>query len=198
VRIGLLADAHSNAVCLDRAIGELRGRVDRIFLAGDAISAHRFSKDVIELIQAHDIEFIAGNHERDWLSPQGIRARQAATAADIDFIAAAPMRREFQAGKRRVLMVHGSPWPPYDEYLFPASPVIERLPELGADFVFLGHTHQPMIRRVGPTLVVNPGSVGDPRGPGTRGMVTYAVVDTDAQEAVIERFPWVPPGRSAI
>jgi putative phosphoesterase len=192
VRIGLLADAHSNALCLDRAIGELTGRVDSIFLAGDAISAHRFSKDVIELIQAHDIVFVAGNHERDWLSPQGVRARQAATPADIDFIAAAPRQREIQAGKRRVLMVHGSPWPPYDEYLFPASPKIEQMAGLGADFVFLGHTHQPMVRRVGPALVVNPGSVGDPRGPGTRGMATYAIVDTDAQEATIERFPWVP------
>jgi putative phosphoesterase len=192
VRIGLLADAHSNAVCLDRAIGELKGRVDSIFLAGDAISAHRFSKDVIELIQAHDIVFIAGNHERDWLSPQGIRAQRAATPADIDFIRAAPMRREIQAGKRRILMVHGSPWAPYDEYLFPASPKIEQMPELGADFVFLGHTHQPLVRRVGPTLVVNPGSVGDPRGPGTRGQATYAIVDTDAQEATIESFPWVP------
>jgi putative phosphoesterase len=193
MRIGLLADAHSNAICLERAINALKGRVDSIFLAGDAISAHRFSKDVIELIKAHDIAFIAGNHERDWLSPQGERARRAATQDDIDFIRAAPDKLEVTAGRRRVLMVHGSPWPPYNQYIFPESPLIEKMPELGADFVFLGHTHRPMVQRVNSTLVVNPGSIGDPRGPSTGGMVTYAIVDTEAREAEIEKLPWVPP-----
>jgi putative phosphoesterase len=196
LRIGLLADVHSNVDCLERAVSELTGHVDQIFLAGDAISAHRFSGEVMEIIQAHEIVWIAGNHERDWLSPQGIRARQKATPEEVKFIESAPARIEVKAGTRRVLMVHGSPWEPYNEYIMPTSPLIERMPELESDFVFLGHTHIPMVRPVNGTLVVNPGSLGDPRGPSTRGMATYAIVDTERREAEIKTFPWVPPRRS--
>jgi putative phosphoesterase len=195
MRIGLLADVHSNADCLERAVLELTGNVDQIFLAGDAISAHRFSREVMEIIQAHDMVYIAGNHERDWLSPQGARARQNATEAEVGFIASAPAQVEAKAGSRRILMVHGSPWEPYNEYIMPNSPLIERMPELESDFVFLGHTHVPMVRPVNGTLVVNPGSVGDPRGPATKGMATYAIVDTERRDAEIRTFPWVPPRR---
>jgi putative phosphoesterase len=196
MRIGLLADVHSNVDCLERAVSELTGNVDQIFLAGDAISAHRYSSEVMEIIKAHDIVYIAGNHERDWLSPQGIRARQKATPAEIAFIENAPAKIEMKAGTRRVLMVHGSPWEPYNEYIMPTSKLIDRMPELESDFVFLGHTHIPMVRPVNGTLVVNPGSVGDPRGPSTGGMATYAIVDTERREAEIRAFPWVPPRRS--
>jgi putative phosphoesterase len=195
MRIGLLADVHSNVDCLERAVGELTGQVDQIYLAGDAISAHRFSGEVMEIIRASEMVYIAGNHERDWLSPQGVRARQKATAAEIEFIESAPARIEAKAGSRRIIMVHGSPWEPYNEYITPSSGLIERMPELEADFVFLGHTHIPMVRPVNGTLVVNPGSVGDPRGPSTGGMATYAIVDTERREAEIRKFPWVPPRR---
>jgi len=33
----------------------------------------------------------------------------------------------------------------------------------GAALVVFGHSHQPAIRRIGPTLAVNPGSAGKPR-----------------------------------
>jgi putative phosphoesterase len=149
----------------------------------------------MEIIQAREIVYIAGNHERDWLSPRGVRARQSATPAQVKFIESAPSTIATKAGQRRILMVHGSPWEPYDEYIMPTSGLIERMPELGSDFVFLGHTHVPMVRPVNGTLVVNPGSVGDPRGPSTGGMATYAIVDTERREAEIRRFPWVPHRR---
>jgi len=34
---------------------------------------------------------------------------------------------------------------------------------MDADVVLLGHTHMPALRMVGDTLIVNPGSLGQPR-----------------------------------
>ncbi|MFD2138397.1 metallophosphoesterase family protein [Novosphingobium resinovorum] len=48
-----------------------------------------------------------------------------------------------------------------------------------------GHTHVPVVRRLGGTLVINPGSVGEGR-PEPRGFVrSCAVLDTATGEARI-------------
>ena len=88
-----------------------------------------------------------------------------------------------------MLVVHGSPWPPYGRYLDPESPEFDRAGELGADIVVLGHTHLPTARRVGRTLVVNPGSVGMSDQPCLGDQVSYAVVDSGSGEVSFRTFP---------
>jgi hypothetical protein len=44
------------------------------------------------------------------------------------------------------------------------SPTPERLADrYRADIIVFGHTHRPLVRRIGPTLVVNPGAAGPRR-----------------------------------
>lgn len=63
---------------------------------------------------------------------------------------------ELELGGVRVVVMHGmqlgSPTP---EKVAAAHP--------GAGLVVFGHSHQPVIRQVGPTLAVNPGSAGRQR-----------------------------------
>ena len=40
---------------------------------------------------------------------------------------------------------------------------IVELEQINADVLLVGHSHVPFVRRVGDKLVVNPGSVGQPR-----------------------------------
>ncbi|MFC6438221.1 metallophosphoesterase family protein [Novosphingobium resinovorum] len=55
----------------------------------------------------------------------------------------------------------------------------------GTDVLIYGHTHVPVVRRLGGTLVINPGSVGEGR-PEPRGFVrSCAVLDTATGEARI-------------
>jgi putative phosphoesterase len=83
--------------------------------------------------------------------------------------------------------VHGSPWPPHGDYLRPNDDRWQAADSLGADIVIAGHTHEPMVATFGSTLVVNPGSVGEPRQREDR-RGTYAVVDTTARTATIGRL----------
>ena len=63
-------------------------------------------------------------------------------------------------------MVHATPPDPlYDYRLTPSAPhsiLAETLTGFEADFVVLGHTHLPFIRKHNRLMVVNPGSVGQP------------------------------------
>jgi predicted phosphodiesterase len=62
------------------------------------------------------------------------------------------------------------------------------LPEVEADILVVGHTHQPVIDQQGPRLVINPGSLGQPRNPAFPHRRTYAILDTKTWEASIGEF----------
>src|SRR5438128_703172 len=70
----------------------------------------------------------------------------------------------FFGGPMRILLAHASPRDPLDEYLPPDKELwARRLQNVEADVVCVGHTHQPYVLEVGDKLVINPGSVGQPR-----------------------------------
>jgi putative phosphoesterase len=162
VRIGLLADVHGDLDALHAALGvfDLHG-VDTIMLAGDAVSSHRLSDDVLDLIREREIAYIVGNHELTLLrwSP-----RTRGRPDSWEHLQKIPAQILLDVGGRSLLMVHGSPWTPHDDYLHRAHPALARTPELGVDFLVLGHTHAPMRLEIGGTVVVNPGSAAEPRG----------------------------------
>jgi predicted phosphodiesterase len=99
-----------------------------------------------------------------------------------------PDRVRVSVDGNRLLMVHGSPWEPYGDYLQPSNPKFQRCADLEADYVVVGHTHSPFVRRFGSTLIINPGSLGRSDDPGLGDDVSYGVLDTATGEARIERF----------
>jgi putative phosphoesterase len=189
--VGIMSDVHCNAAAMSQALDALSGTVDEVLLAGDAVLQYRFSNEVIELVRDHGITYVVGNHEMTILSDDGVRARTAphVRARNVEFMAAAPKQHDMRYSGKRLLMVHASPFAPFNEYLYPGSPQLARCADVDADIVVLGHTHVPMATRVGTTLVVNPGSLGQGGEPGQPGMVSYAILDTDSEEVTIHRFP---------
>jgi len=195
MRFGVIADVHCDARLFEIAAKELvDAGVDEILLAGDAHYEYRFSNEVTELIRCHGMRYIAGNHETTLLGPGGRRAREAphVRKGNLDFVAAAPTTIETMVDGRRLLMVHGCPWPPYDRYLSPDDRDFRQCGELGVDILIMGHTHIPVIRRVGRTLVVNPGSLGLSRDPGGFDLISYAIVDTASDDVTMVRRPKPP------
>ena len=190
--VGVVSDIHCNLTAFDAAIDAMDGRVGQILVAGDVVYEYRLSNEVVERIRELDVPYVLGNHEMVLLSPAGAaaRARPGVRESNLEFLATVPTRVELEFGSRRLTMVHGSPWAPYNDYLYESSPAWSRCEqEFIADFLVVGHTHVPMAARKGRTLVVNPGSVSEPRGPDPARRGSYAVIDTDANEAWIEYLP---------
>jgi protein phosphatase len=59
-----------------------------------------------------------------------------------------------------------------------------RAAELAYDTLIVGHTHFQMARRFGGTLVINPGSAGDPRDHRNGFRLSCATWDTTTDEVV--------------
>jgi putative phosphoesterase len=189
--LGLISDVHCNVEAFDHAVGEMAPEVDEILLMGDAVYEYRFSNEVVGAARRLGMRYILGNHEMVLLGPHGERARSAPTVdpVNVAYLRDLPLRIDVRLGGKRVCMVHGSPWAPYDEYLYAGGPTLARCSELDLDILLLGHTHVPMVQRVGRTLVVNPGSLGESREPGVPRPVSYAVLDTTSEEVEVRRFP---------
>lgn len=190
MRLGIVSDIHGNVEAMRRAVREMDGEVDELLVAGDAFSDHQFSNDVVREIRSARARYVLGNHELSLLSPAGVNARTSkrVDADDLAFVSEQPMQVRTRVGGKTLLMVHGSPWEPYGDYLSPTNPKFQRCDELDADFVITGHTHLAFAARFGRTLVVNPGSLGRSDDPERRDTVTYAIIDTESDHVEVREF----------
>ena len=188
--LGVVSDIHCHDTNLAVALEEMdRMGVTRVLAAGDLILEYRFSNEVVRLVRERDMVAIQGNHDMMLLGPNGSRARAAAgiDPREIDYMANLPHHVRTTIDGVRIHLTHGSPWPPHEEYLYPGSPKLKNVENLGVDLVIYGHTHAALVERFGHTLVVNPGSLG------MRGNApvpyTFAVIDTTAVTAEIHHIP---------
>jgi putative phosphoesterase len=191
VRVGVVSDIHCNAAALDTALEQMAATVDEVLVAGDVVYEYRYSSDVVTRLRRGGFPCVLGNHEMVLLGPGGDRARAAdgVDEAGLAWMAGWPTRIDRRIGGRRVTMVHGSPWEPHGQYLTASDPAWKRCSELDTDILITGHTHIPMVKQVGPTMIVNPGSLGESREPGQRELVSYAIIDLQSDEVEIVRFP---------
>ncbi|HEU0074042.1 MAG TPA: metallophosphoesterase family protein [Dehalococcoidia bacterium] len=195
MRLGIISDVHCNAVALRLAIQRM-GAVDELLCAGDSIFEYRFSNEVLEVLRDAGARYVLGNHETVFLGPQGVRARAASNVRGdlIEYMAEQPLGLDVDVGGKRLVMVHASPLEPNTQYVFPGSPELQRLAEIEADYIVLGHTHTQMAERAGRALVINPGSGGDPRDLANGRRLSYAILDTASGEVHFDNFlPTDPP-----
>ena len=190
MRVGIVSDIHCNAAGLARAL-DLMGDIDELICLGDSIYEYRFSNEVVRLLKEREAQVIVGNHEEQFFGPLGARARarDGIDPALAEWLAGRPHRRELTIGGKRLLLVHSTPWEPRGTYVHPGSSLLARFAEAEADFVLYGHTHQQVVRRFGPVLVINPGSTGEARDHRNGHQLSCAVLDTASEEVQLLDFP---------
>jgi predicted phosphodiesterase len=81
---------------------------------------------------------------------------------------------------------HGSPWDHLNGYVYPDTDLSEFV-TLPQGWFFLGHTHYPMFREIDGRIVVNPGSLGQPRN---GCWPTYAVLDLATRDVVFKEVQY--------
>lgn len=188
MKIGIVSDIHADAGALRRVLDDMPA-TDVLLCPGDAISEYRFCPDTVALLQRHDVQCIQGNHEIVLFGGRNPayleKCRATFSAESLAFLAEAPLSRTFDFDGASVLMVHASPWEPYEEYIYPGSPRLDDFAALPYDMVCYGHTHVPLVHRAGDVTVINPGSCSQPRDRDRRG--AYAVFDTRTGQAAVHR-----------
>lgn len=189
MRVGIVSDIHCNIEGLERAL-ELMGDVDALFSAGDQIFQYRWSNDVIERLRDLDAHVVLGNHDEIFLSPAMEHAHDRPNVRPdlLDWLREQSTELTVPVDGKVVHMTHGSPWEPRYTYRFPEDPIWARAGSLDADTLIVGHTHFKMARHFGSTLVINPGSTGDPRDTNNGYQLSCAVWETATDEVTFHDF----------
>ncbi|WP_457555538.1 metallophosphoesterase family protein [Candidatus Pyrohabitans sp.] len=194
-RLNLIADVHGNLPALEAVLDELP--VAETLHLGDVVGYNPYAREVIELFQERRIASVMGNHDNavltgnvSWFNPVAARAilwtRERLSEEEFAYLASLPLEI-----KNQVYAVHGSPRRRLEEYVFPDYPdeVLSALLRLaGRRILAMGHTHIPFWRRVGDALVLNPGSVGQPRDGDAR--ASFATVNIATLEVEIVRVEY--------
>ena len=196
MKVGLISDVHANLPALETVLDDMPA-VDRIYCAGDVVGYNPWPAACVKRVRDVATATVRGNHDRTVETPERYRGNRMAEAGlehakaslsddQREWVDALP-RAETFAGDR-YLLVHSHPAAEReDAYVYPEEfPTLDR--HMGEyDGIVLGHTHVQGVRGVAGGVVLNPGSVGQPRDGDPR--AGYAVLDTaaDGTDAVETR-----------
>ena len=201
MKVALLSDIHGNAPALSAVLSAAASEgVSLLLCCGDYVGYYYDPEMVFDLLDGWSWLGVRGNHEdmlERWLAGEGrpeVAARYGSGVAKaaqmrgerLSQVLSLPKMRNSRIEGRRVLVCHGAPWDG-DAYVYPDAPpeVWHRMAASGDDLVVYGHTHYPVVRQAEGTLVVNPGSVGQPRD--RRPGACWALWDTETMSVALRR-----------
>lgn len=191
MRILILGDIHSNWAALSAVAAAEPGPFDACLVTGDLVDYGTDPIPCLRWVRTHATAVVRGNH--DHAIAQRVAARsgtgfksiaaavrplhwQMLGREEMKFLARLPVTCRLTIKDKTFFLVHGTPRDPMDEYLGDDSAGwASRLQFVEADFVLVGHTHASYVVDLGKTIVINPGSVGQPRDGDPR--AAYAVID---------------------
>lgn len=196
MRIAILSDIHANASALNAVLRSSHClSADVLMIAGDFVGYYFEPKAVLQLLKSYKktIFMVRGNHEEKLFRAKksvkelekisskygpGIQiALEQLTDSEVSWLARLPHPLEINKFEYSILLSHGSPLN-IDQYVYPNNSVQDILQSLSKipDVLIMGHTHYPLVEKVDGCLVINPGSVGQPRNriPGAH----WALLDT--------------------
>lgn len=213
MKIVIISDIHGNLVGLQSILSAIKD-ADRVICLGDVAVNGPQPHETISFLRRAGWPCVLGNtdealarQKRDVFGnlkmPAEERRKLAAlddwTASKIDaadrrYLASFKPTIVFNGGKNSLLCYHGSPRSNTEQILPTTSEG-----ELGKIFEGRhalayagGHTHSQMVRKFGPSLVINPGSVGLPFFEAADGKVMnpvwaeYAVLTTSLDDLRVE------------
>jgi len=216
----LISDIHSNWEALQAVVNEIDKRgVKEIYCLGDIVGYGPQPKECLDLIIDRDINSIMGNHDHAvFYEPTNFNTG----AERASYWTRQCLEDEFDHEKRNqrwtflgrldnrlekdsILLVHGSPRRPINEYIFPDD-IYTNTAKISANFerikhlCFVGHTHVPGVFLEDPDFygvdeldyvypivdseraLINIGSVGQPRDQDVR--ASFVIVSEEKVEFV--------------
>jgi len=205
MRICVLSDIHGNLPALDAVLEALKP-YDAVWQLGDVVGYGPQPDEVVARLAEVNAVGVRGNHDAAALGELATHTFNDDARIAVEWTAERirPATRNWLAAlpSRSVdtpfTLVHGSPRDPTWEYVFTPSIARANLGSFGTRHCMVGHTHVPLVFREraarvdgiqpqdGSTydldaerLIINPGSVGQPRDGDPR--ASAMMLDTDQQ-----------------
>ena len=204
MRILIISDIHANYIAFETVLEHAKGDWDYVWCLGDVVGYGPSPNECVERLRELPHLCLAGNHDWAALDRLDIRTfnpdarravdwtRETLTDENTRWLQALPTT--FVIGN--YTLVHASPREPIWEYILEPLVAALNFPHFETDICFVGHTHQPIVYSLvgadgdttsrkpvyfepfkinGNRVIINPGSVGQPRDADPR--AAYALLD---------------------
>lgn len=187
MKILILSDIHANIEALEATKEEY----DYLFCLGDLVDYGPSPSECIDFIRRNAYAVVRGNHDNavgfktDCKCSEAFKLISVKTRElmwkilaeeEILYLKPLPSNSALELDGAKFFLTHATPTDNLFKYLPPDSPDYiwqHELEGVDADFLLLGHTHISMIKRIGKTTIINPGSVGQSKDVPAR--ASYAI-----------------------
>lgn len=207
MRILVISDIHANYTALEAVLNDA-GQVDETWCLGDLVGYGPDPNAVVEQVrELNHLTCVLGNHDVAVIGKMALEAfngdarrsliwtEKVLTADNMNFLRAMPQNSKVRGD---VTLAHGSPRDPVWEYVLNTLSARLNFDHFDTPFCFVGHSHiQSMFQLnvqsdrvtmevarerqatpLTPRVILNPGSVGQPRDRDPRS--AYAIYDSKA------------------
>ncbi|MBL6966721.1 MAG: metallophosphoesterase family protein [Anaerolineales bacterium] len=218
MRILLISDIHANLTALQAVLNAAGSDYDAVWFLGDLVGYGPDPNECVDVVRSlPHLVALLGNHDAATMGrintdAFNVEARQAVrwtqdtiTPENLAYIENLPAK---VIADDDITLAHGSPRQPVWEYILNVRVAAENFQFFDTAYCFIGHTHLPSIfhldertRRVDlvvplentifdltPRLIINPGSVGQPRDKDSR--AAYALVDLEQMSVEFRRVDY--------
>lgn len=175
MKVVIVADIHAN----HDALQALPEDYDELWVLGDLVNYGPQPVEVVEAVMRTASLVIQGNHDHAvahdddsrWSNryramAQATRRYSSAALGDAHkaYLRGLPVQMRAERDGCRFHLVHATPGDPFYGRRPPDSDAwVADLAALDCDVLLVGHSHTPFIRHVGGKVLLNPGSLGQPR-----------------------------------
>ena len=217
MRVLLLTDIHANLVALEAVLADAEGQWERLWFLGDLVGYGPQPNECVERLRALEPLALSGNHDwavlgklddADFNSEARYVARwtgRVLTADNRAYLNTLPPLRV----EPPFTLAHASPRHPVWEYILDLPTALANFDHFETPYCLVGHTHVPAVFALDEAsggvdfaliehgdvldlsrhrLIVNPGSVGQPRDGDPR--AAYALLDTEAMRMTFHRVAY--------
>lgn len=207
MKILIISDIHANLTALEAVLASTDD-FEATWCLGDLVGYGPHPNECIEKVRSlPDLTCLIGNHDQAALGKiplerfnQDAQAaaawtQRALTDSSESYLLSLPSRVELA---EHFTLAHGSPRQPVWEYILDLPTAEANFRAFDTDYCLVGHSHIPLIfslpsdgdeleplqvrwgeqRELTPRMILNPGSVGQPRDMDPR--AAYALLDTEA------------------
>jgi predicted phosphodiesterase len=216
MKILVISDIHANFEALQTVLRSA-GNYDSIWCLGDIVGYGPDPNGCIDLLKSlHNLTCIRGNHDVAILGDMDIKLfnhdarssidwqRSQISSDNFEFLKNLPEKVNFP----NCILVHGSPRYPIWEYVLDPFVARANFDHFKEDYCFIGHSHQALICRwdpakekmdwnsqlnghyykMAPRMILNPGSVGQPRDNDPR--ASFGIFDDELMKWEVSRVEY--------
>ena len=204
MKIIFFTDVHGNQYAFDSFLTSISNlKYDYVVFGGDIFGYYYGQNRIINTLRRKRFVCLLGNHDQMFLEllegkmeleyliekygNSYLKVKESISKQNVIFIKKLKPSFTLEIDKLKICFVHGSLDDPLNGRIYPDTDIKDLTPYSEYDYVFFGHTHHEMIRKINNCIIANPGSLGQQRdGKGCK----YLIFDTKQKSIEIKTIEY--------